>query len=211
MAAGITMLAMAALAVSSGELRLENIDVRAVVLVDAQIKVVFGAGLIALARIAIRQSSGAALGTGMLGALGACDMSAALTTRIPGVSLQITLPGNNVLNSSNLDVALQSVRASWHEPVEIGLAASYLLAFLAAMCGLLPAFVRQLPALDGRHLDQPLPPPDTELVAATSRCPGPQETAEPAAVDPWISSRSLASPTRLDDLSTLPGEDNRPV
>lgn len=164
MVAGATMLIMAALDLSSGGLTVENINVRAVVLFDALSKVVFGAGLLALARIAFRQYGGAALGTGVLGALGAFYLSAALAVRIPGVSLQVTLPGDNVLNSANLDTALQSVRAPWHEQVEIGLTAVCLSTLLVAMCSLLPAVARPLSVLDRPRRARPLPRPDTALI-----------------------------------------------
>jgi hypothetical protein len=178
MVAGVTMLIMAALALSGGELTVGNINVRAVVLFDALSKVVFGAGLLALARIAVRQLGGAALGIGVLGALGAAYLSAELALRIPGVSVQVTLPGANVLNSANLDAALRSVRAPWHEPVEIGLAALCLATLVVAMGSLLPAVARPLLALDRPHPGRPPSEPVTEPVSVTSRG---AEAATPAA------------------------------
>ncbi len=209
MVAGIIMLALAVLAVSNGELGIENASVRAVVLVDALVRVVFGAGFLTLSRYAARRSSGAALGTGVLGALGAAYLSATLAIRIPGISLQVTFPGNNAYNSANLEVALRSVRQWWHEPVEIGLAVGCLAALLAAVGALLPAFVSQLPARESQYRHRPVPQPDTVLIPAASRLPEPQEAASPTAADPWSSAPSLLSSAGSGGATGSPEDDGK--
>ena len=97
--------------------------------------------------------------------------------RIPGVSLEVTFPGSNVLNTANMNAILAGGRPAWWAPVTIALAllcAACLTATIGVSASIAARALR--PAAVG---DTP-PTPAPATPAATSTA-----LEVRTAVDPW--------------------------
>jgi hypothetical protein len=116
--AGVTLIALALLGVSNGELLVYNIPVRVVVAVGSLAALVLGAGLCVLARLARRRLPGASLGIWAVCALCLPYLLAGLVADIPGFALQVTFPGGSAISTSGLQAVLDGLRPGWYQPVD---------------------------------------------------------------------------------------------
>jgi hypothetical protein len=183
--AGLAALAMAVLAVASGEPGLQQDNVRVVAVVDALVKAVLGVGLLILAYSASRRRTGSTLGVWLVGTLAVPYVGAGLITRLPGFSVQLTLPGGNVLNSANFYFALRSVRPPWLDGVEVTIAVLCLLSIATVMASLAPGLLSR----PERPVDSPDEPTSTVVTAGNKLL---------TAIDPWQASANTIPPDNLD-------------
>lgn len=144
---GVLLVALAILSVSNGELVLRKPQVVAVVAVNALVKLVFAGSLVVLSRFSRRRLPGAFWGNALISALCVPYLALELFFKIPGVALQVTLPGNNVLNTANLRLELNNLRPPWHESLEVTLAILCLAALVTLMSALISAVIAQLRSL----------------------------------------------------------------
>ena len=179
-ASGVFLLVMAALDVANRELDSVRGDVRVVVLVGVLAKLTLGTGLLVLSRYVVRRGASAFFGIWLISALCTMYLVPETLVRIPGVSVQLTLPGQNVLNTANMNVSLAGGRPSWFAAVDITLAL-FCLALLAAAVGLSASIA-------ARSL-QPYPG-DDHTAPVSAQTPGPPPATATkmevrTAVDPW--------------------------
>jgi hypothetical protein len=120
-AAGIVLIVMAVLDVSSGELAIDKESVRVVVGVGALAALILGTSLCVLSRFARRRLPGALLGMWCLCALSLPYLLLGLLVMVPGFAVQVTFPGGNVVSTSNLEAIVDGVRPGWFPVVDAAL------------------------------------------------------------------------------------------
>ena len=186
--AGLSLLTMAGLSLTGQQLNPVRGDVQVVVFVGALAEVILGAGLLVLARYTAHRVTGAFLGIWLISALSLVHLAFETLIRIPGVSLQVTLPGQNVLNTATMNAILAVGRPAWWVPVTIApalLCAACLTATLAVSASVAARSLR--PAAGGDAA--PSARPAAGSLSGTE-VPGPSSATGTAlevrtAVDPW--------------------------
>jgi hypothetical protein len=197
--AGVTLIVLAVLGVSHGELGVDKVAVRVVVAVWSLTALILGAGLCILARFGRRRLPGASLGTSAICALCLPYLLAGLSANIPGFAVQVTFPGGSVVSTSNLETTLGRLRPAWHQPLTATLSiACVVLLVLAAW--VLTAPVRAAAAARIVPGAQTAAAPAASISADAGAGAGADADVAPAdatAGDPWM-------PTRVDE-SAAPG------
>jgi len=190
--AGVTLVAMAVLAVSNGELGVYKDPVRVVVAVGSLAALILGVSLCILSRFARRRLPGASLGTWAICALCLPYLLLGLLAKVPGFAVQVTFPGGSVVSTANLEATLDDLRPAWYQPLDTTLSVACVVMLVLAAWALTAAARNAVAA-------QTAPAPRTGPAATPTAVVTDAGAAPEASTahDPWI-------PTRVDEVA--PGE-----
>lgn len=178
-AAGVTLIVLAVLGVSNGELGAFKVPVRVVAGVASLAALILGASLCVLSRFGRRRLPGASLGTAAICVLCLPYLLMGLIADIPGFAVQVTFPGGNVVSTTGLQTTLDRLRPAWYQPVTTALSIACVVILVLAAWALTAAQVARAA--------QPAATPAEPISADAGAAP-----EGGTACDPWM-------PTRVDD------------